>query len=351
MLDNEIGFSKIIWYLSQSEKLIVGHNMLTDTMQILRQFFSQLPENFEDFKSMTNALFPNVIDTKYMASLAPLKELITNTTLGDMDKILSKEPFPQVKLDMRDYELNDDSKLHEVGYDAFLTGYCYIRMLNHLASFNSSRKNLITYYSNKIHLMRSFDISFIDFKNKQDEPKRDNVFYLKFPSTWTTQNLYDLFGAFGSIYIGWIDDSSAFVALQNADNTKKAAAQLVGVTGRDYKVYFYSTYQNQLNKVNNHNQNNINNNNNSNNDAMRVRNKNGTNGNNNNDSFYSNEKRKNPSVLEDKSSAEVKALAAVITPKKIKLNTEDKKSTTEVLEKEKQKEAKPFEENADWSTN
>ena len=33
-----------------------------------------------------------------MASLPPLKELITNTTLGDMDKILSKDPFPQVKI-------------------------------------------------------------------------------------------------------------------------------------------------------------------------------------------------------------------------------------------------------------
>ena len=41
---------------------------------------------------------------------------------------------------------------------------------------------------------------------------------------------------------------SAFVALQNADNVKKAAGQLVGVSGRDYRVYFYSTYVNQLSK-------------------------------------------------------------------------------------------------------
>jgi hypothetical protein len=39
-----------------------------------------------------------MIDTKYMATLTPLKELISNTTLGDMDKILSKEPFQNIEL-------------------------------------------------------------------------------------------------------------------------------------------------------------------------------------------------------------------------------------------------------------
>jgi poly(A)-specific ribonuclease len=222
--------------------------MLTDTMQILRQFFSPLPESFEDFRSMTNALFPNILDTKYMASLTPLKELINNTTLGDMDKILDKEPFPKLTLENCAYSTNDE-KLHEAGYDAFLTGYCYLRMLNYLVSFNSSRQNLVEYYSNKIFLMKCFDITFIDLKNKQDDPKRDNVFYVEFPPTWETQNLHDLFSSFGTVFIGWIDDSSAFVALQNQENIKKAAGQLIGLSGRDYRVYFYSTYQkNKLNK-------------------------------------------------------------------------------------------------------
>ncbi len=125
--------------------------------------------------------------------------------------------------------------------------------------------------------MRSFDISFIDLKNKQgiiflltisnklkfkniwlfdfynfsEEPKRENVFYIEFPPTWEAQNIYDLFSSFGSVFIGWIDDTSAYVALQNPENTKKAAGQLVGVSGREYRVYFYSTYQNQMSKSKN----------------------------------------------------------------------------------------------------
>ncbi len=196
---------------------------------------------------MTNSLFPRLLDTKHMASITPLKDIISNTSLGEMDKCLSKDPFPSVKIICKEYDVINQ-KLHEAGYDAFLTGYCYVRMLHYLESFNSSKSALVDFYVNKIFLMKTYDISFIDLKNPQEDPKRDNVFYLEFPSSWETQDIYDLFAPFGSIFIAWIDEKSSFVALQNADNLKKAAAQLVGVSGRDYRVYFYHTYVNQLNK-------------------------------------------------------------------------------------------------------
>ena len=110
-----------------------------------------------------------MLDTKYMASITPLKELINSSVLGDIDKILDKEPFPSVKIgsyfilfytyyqvlyfyfkinkENCEYS-NKNEKLHEAGYDAYLTGYCYLRMLHYLKSFNSS-KNLIDFYINK----------------------------------------------------------------------------------------------------------------------------------------------------------------------------------------------------------
>jgi len=248
ILEKEIGFSKFIWHMAKSNKLVVGHNMLTDIMQIMRQFFSSpLPENFEDFKSMTSSLFPKILDTKYMASIAPLKELISNTALAEMEKILSKDTFPKITIENSHYS-TENEKLHEAGYDAYLTGCCYLKMLHYLESFNSSKNALIDFYSNKIFLMKNYDICHIDLKNHQDEPKRENVFYVEFPSYWETQDIFDLFSSYGAVYVAWIDDKSAFVALQNLDNVKKAAGQLVGVTGRDYRVYFYQTYINQLSK-------------------------------------------------------------------------------------------------------
>ena len=35
-----------------------------------------------------------------MASISPLKELINNTSLGDMHKLLIKDPFPNITIGM-----------------------------------------------------------------------------------------------------------------------------------------------------------------------------------------------------------------------------------------------------------
>jgi len=291
IFEKEVGFSKLVWKLAQSGKLMLGHNMLTDVMQILRQFFSSpLPDKYEDFKSMTNSLFPRLLDTKHMASITPLKNMINNTALGEMDKILCKDPFPNIKINCKEYNI-ENQKLHEAGYDAFLTGISYLRMLHYLESFNSNKTSLLDFYINKIFLMKTYDMSFIDLKNQQDEPKRDNVFYIEFPPSWDTQDIYDLFAPFGGIFIAWIDDKSSFVALQNSDNVKKTAAQLVGVSGRDYRVYFYQTYVNQLNKNKGKSlkMSELNNQNNNNNNGIKSS---GNNGNNNNNQNGSGDKRK-----------------------------------------------------------
>ena len=57
--------------------------------------------------------------------------------------------------------------------------------------------------------------------NIVEDLKRDNVFYVEFPPYWEHQNIYDLFSPFGSIFIAWLNDTSAFVAIQNPENIKK----------------------------------------------------------------------------------------------------------------------------------
>ena len=62
----------------------------------------------------------------------------------------------------------------------------------------------------------------LNLKNVLKEEKvRDNVFYIEFPPFWEHQNIYDLFSPYGSIFIAWINDTSAFVAIQNPDSIKK----------------------------------------------------------------------------------------------------------------------------------
>ena len=78
-------------------------------------------------------IFP---DTKLMATTTPLREEIFNSTLEDLVKIISKAPFkfPEVvsEKDNSGYELGDKAieKYHEAGYDAFITGLCFIGNLD-----------------------------------------------------------------------------------------------------------------------------------------------------------------------------------------------------------------------------
>ena len=59
--------------ITESKKLIIGHNMLLDLMYSIRQFVSALPETLDEFKSMLLCIFPQVLDTKLMASQLPFK--------------------------------------------------------------------------------------------------------------------------------------------------------------------------------------------------------------------------------------------------------------------------------------
>ena len=74
-------------------------------------------------------IFP---DTKLMATTTPLREEIFNSTLEDLVKTISKAPFkfPEVvsEKDNSGYEMGDKAieKYHEAGYDAFITGLCFI---------------------------------------------------------------------------------------------------------------------------------------------------------------------------------------------------------------------------------
>ena len=48
--------------------VLVGHNMFMDLINFYRCFVGTLPENLQEFKSEIHALFPFIIDTKYLAT-------------------------------------------------------------------------------------------------------------------------------------------------------------------------------------------------------------------------------------------------------------------------------------------
>ncbi|XP_051940386.1 poly(A)-specific ribonuclease PARN isoform X2 [Hippocampus zosterae] len=249
-LNDAVGFSRVIHAISKSGKLVVGHNMLLDVMHTIHQFYCPLPDDLQDFKEVTMCVFPRLLDTKLMASTQPFKDLINNTFLAELEKQLNESPFkaPQIEAAEGFPSYNTaNEQLHEAGYDAYITGRCFISMANFLGSFLtppkayvSAHSKLIEPFYNKLFLMRIIDIPYLNITGPDLQPKRDNVLYVTFPKEWKTSDLYQLFSAFGNIQVSWVDDTSAFVSLSQTDQVQ--IAMNTSRYAESYKIQTYAEY-------------------------------------------------------------------------------------------------------------
>uniref|UniRef100_A0AAZ3RK96 Poly(A)-specific ribonuclease PARN n=1 Tax=Oncorhynchus tshawytscha TaxID=74940 RepID=A0AAZ3RK96_ONCTS len=198
-LNDAVGFSRVIHAISKSGKLVVGHNMLLDVMHTIHQFYCVLPE-----VQNTHHLYMN--------------------TVG----------FPS-------YDTAQE-QLHEAGYDAFITGLCFISMANYLGTAFYTRYNasLTSGVSARLFLMRIIDIPYLNISGPDLQPKRDHVLYVTFPKEWKTSDLYQLFSAFGNIQVSWIDDTSAFVSLSQTDQVQ--IAMNTSRYAESYRIQTYAEY-------------------------------------------------------------------------------------------------------------
>uniref|UniRef100_A0A8I5SYR5 Poly(A)-specific ribonuclease PARN n=1 Tax=Pongo abelii TaxID=9601 RepID=A0A8I5SYR5_PONAB len=238
-LNDAVGFSRVIHAIANSGKLVIGHNMLLDVMHTVHQFYCPLP-----------AVSDLLLDTKLMASTQPFKDIINNTSLAELEKRLKETPFSPPKVESAEGFPSYDTaseQLHEAGYDAYITGLCFISMANYLGSFLSppkihvsARSKLIEPFFNKLFLMRVMDIPYLNLEGPDLQPKRDHVLHVTFPKEWKTSDLYQLFSAFGNIQISWIDDTSAFVSLSQPEQVKIAVN--TSKYAESYRIQTYAEY-------------------------------------------------------------------------------------------------------------
>ncbi|KAM6165262.1 poly(A)-specific ribonuclease PARN [Erethizon dorsatum] len=249
-LNDAVGFSRVIHAIANSGKLVVGHNMLLDVMHTIHQFYCPLPVDLKEFKEMTTCVFPRLLDTKLMASTQPFKDIINNTSLAELEKRLKETPFSPPKVESAEGFPSYDTaseQLHEAGYDAYITGLCFISMANYLGSFLSppkihvsARSKLIEPFFNKLFLMRVMDIPYLNLEGPDLQPKRDHVLHVTFPKEWKSSDLYQLFSAFGNIQISWIDDTSAFVSLSQPEQVPIAVN--TSRYAESYRIQTYADY-------------------------------------------------------------------------------------------------------------
>ncbi|CAH0579030.1 unnamed protein product [Chrysodeixis includens] len=233
-LEDAVGFSKVARMISQSAKLVIGHNMLLDLLHTLGHFFQQPPYDYKAFKEFANCMFPKLLDTKYMSSMPPFKDKVTSSVLNELLITFNQKPFslPKVgSVEGRGYSRLDD-KEHEAGYDAYITGLCFLAMLSHLSPARAARCDVtlpaLQPYMNKLFLAKTArqDSPYINLVGDDPSPSRDHVFHMVFPKEWQRSDINHLFSPFGQITVQFLDESSAFVALERRDQAASVARAL-----------------------------------------------------------------------------------------------------------------------------
>ncbi|XP_023943220.2 poly(A)-specific ribonuclease PARN [Bicyclus anynana] len=231
--EEAVGFSKVARMISQSGKLVIGHNMLLDVMHTLNHFFQPLPPDYASFKEFAHCMFPRLLDTKYMSSLPPFKDKVNSSVLNHLLITLSEAPFslPEAESESGRGYTRSDEKAHEAGYDAYVTGLCFLSMHAHLASMRGERRArvagsadsvLLKPFVNKLFLAKTAhqDSPYINLTGADPTPSRDHVFHLTFPKEWQRNDINQLFSAYGQITVQFLDDTSALVALSRKDLAK-----------------------------------------------------------------------------------------------------------------------------------
>ncbi|XP_033630492.1 poly(A)-specific ribonuclease PARN-like [Asterias rubens] len=253
-VEDAAGFSKVIDLISSTGKPVVGHNIMLDVMHVLHQFSCQLPETLSEFKELVSCVFPKLLDTKVMAGTQPFKDQIPFTGLCELERTLKCAPFTQPEcVTAPGYPTysSETDKSHEAGYDAFITGTCFATMANYLGTFLDPPRgrvtptcNLIEPFHNKMSLFRVQDLPYINLTGPDLTPSRDHVFHITFPSEWRTHDIQNLFAPFSTVFINWIDNSSAFVCLNNRDESKLIMKNIE--QGPDHRVQTYKDYRRSL---------------------------------------------------------------------------------------------------------
>ncbi|KAG2790118.1 hypothetical protein JG687_00002065 [Phytophthora cactorum] len=152
-----IGFTAVLDTIVAARKPIVGHNMLLDLMQCYEKFHGPLPGRCSEFQRELHAWLGaggGVFDTKTLVDYAMQKvdsfaTHLAHTALENCFEVLSKHPFygPEVQASVRSVDAARDEVMgssqtplqaHQAGYDAYMTGFVFLRVCSGLGVSNES---------------------------------------------------------------------------------------------------------------------------------------------------------------------------------------------------------------------
>ncbi|VVC36113.1 Hypothetical protein CINCED_3A018229 [Cinara cedri] len=228
-LEKAVGFSAILKKIRNSNKPVVGHNMTLDVCHMIHQFCLPLPSVYDEFQDTVKLISPRFLDTKYMSGIEPLCGFFRSTVLNDLNKSLAEQCQDFTILEPEIPEvgyISDTSKLHDAGYDSYLTSSVFVNLCNFYGKIKDIKDQILpdsSYlkkYENKLFMIRYNEDPCLNLNGPEPKLQRDHVYHITFPSEWKTIDITNIFEPFTNVFIKYINDTSAWVALRDASQAK-----------------------------------------------------------------------------------------------------------------------------------
>jgi poly(A)-specific ribonuclease len=107
---------------------------------------------------------------------------------------------------------------HEAGYDSYITGLCFLRLLSLNMTGGKLEFEKASKFLNRIFLMRC-SMDYLNLSGSDQIPDLSSVFHVSgFPVTWKTRDIQQQFkGTVGNTVVKWIDDKNCLVHVIEKD--------------------------------------------------------------------------------------------------------------------------------------
>uniref|UniRef100_A0A1B6F437 Uncharacterized protein n=1 Tax=Cuerna arida TaxID=1464854 RepID=A0A1B6F437_9HEMI len=264
LIHNLLGFTKVFKLLIALKKPIIGHNLLLDLMILYNQMYKPLPSTYEAFKKQINILFPSIHDTKFISykvrdllkkqdswSSNKLDHLYTYFSTNKGLSLASYSPTIKINESESGHIENVETHVHEAAWDAYMSGYCFIRLAHFLAIRRLGEGALprpmsriehlsaVADYCNCINVIRG-SISHMNIGGKEPPSHRPRPLYISRldRKPIDIDKVTALMASYGSVDVKTHTVSSALIAVSN----RQCARDIVKayVADKEYRVVPYS---------------------------------------------------------------------------------------------------------------
>lgn len=297
-VDAKVGVRSFLDEITRGQKLLVGHNCFYDFLHLFQTFYGDLPETVQEFKGSWLQLFPQTLDTKYLAeahelltglqppaTLKGLCEFMVQTSMQSRGAPGGCAPFtfevnalPGVEyqlpfLSRRAGEEGGDAAAgetleeaadasHEAGYDALMTSLVLIHQLGHILGkkrlpweqlefgapqrrpsedFRRSLAEVLPLSLNRIRLVKA-QPNVVNLSGRDEADMSRHFLMSGYPVAWKK---WDLMKVWSPLWVGlsYIDDTSCWVIARNEADSVNIQKIYKMIEDPQFKLYTYEEYK------------------------------------------------------------------------------------------------------------